>query len=102
MKICAKNDEERCFLSVLSEEKAGKDPKKIAEPNELGLGKAQFLYTHLEVIALKGPLDLGKCVGAFQPLRHKPRPILALPLLFDMFLINLERRFPCFSARFNA
>ena len=65
MKIYAKNDEERCFLSVLSEERVGEDPKKIAEPNKLGLGKAQFLYIHLEAVALKGPLDIGKCVGAF-------------------------------------
>ena len=28
MKICAKNDEEQCFLSVLNEERAGEDPKK--------------------------------------------------------------------------
>ena len=38
MKICTKNDEEWCFLSVLSEERAGKELEKIAEPNELGLG----------------------------------------------------------------
>ena len=90
MKIYAKNNEERCFLSVLSEERVGEDPKKITEPNELGLGRAQLLYIHLEVTALEGPLNLGKCIGAFQPPKHKPKPILALPLLFDIFLITLE------------
>ena len=65
MKIHTKNDEKWRFLRVLSEERAGEDPEKIAKPNELGLGKAQLLYTDPEVSALESLLDLGKCAGAF-------------------------------------
>jgi len=38
MKIYEKNDEKRCFLSVLSEENGRRRPRKIAELNELKLG----------------------------------------------------------------
>ena len=39
MKIHAKNDEEWCFLGILSEEKDKRRPKEIVELNELGLGR---------------------------------------------------------------
>ena len=38
MKIHVKNDEKWRFLSVLSKEKGRRRTKKIAEPNDLGLG----------------------------------------------------------------
>ena len=69
-----KNDEKWCFLSVLSEEMAGKDPEKITELDELGLDKSQLLYTNPEAVAierppvtLQGPRDLRKRSRAFQP-----------------------------------
>ena len=38
MKIYVKNDEKQCFLSVLSEEKGRRRPRKIVELNDLKLG----------------------------------------------------------------
>ena len=40
--------------------------------------------------------------GWFKPFRYKSRPILALPLLFGMFLTTLEQRFPRCSAHHNS
>ena len=89
MKIHAKNDEKWCFRSVLSEERAREDPENFLEPNELGLGRAQLLYMNPKAVAIERPSvalqglsDLRKCA--------EPGPILAIPLIFDMFPITLE------------
>lgn len=109
MKTSPKKDEKWRFLSVLSKEKGRRRPRKITEPNELRLGKAQLLYIDLEAaaierlpIALQWPLDLEKHARVFQPFRHTPKHMLTFPLLFDMFLSTLKRRFPHFSAHHNA
>ena len=67
-----------------------------------GWAKTQLLYMLLEVVALKGPSDLGTHARAFQLLRHKPVYVLSPFPLFGMFLITLEQRFLYFSTRCSA
>ena len=71
-----KNDEKRCFLSILSEEKGRRGPKKITELNELKLGwNLTFMHASQGEGPTRatGPRDT--CQGCSAP-KHKLTHIL--------------------------
>ena len=88
-----KNNEKWCFLSILSEERVGKDPETKARQIPA------FIHESRGSGHWKAASDLTRAMGpqetfqGFLAPKQKPRPILELPL-FGMLPTTLEQRFP--------